>query len=360
MSVNAIQHIEALARARSERARCIIKNIVAMTNISPSLLPEFEVSLSNKACVSLHFHPDRLDGRGKSVAQGLLKDGEYKSQFETHLSNGMLSPVVGGPRDHWENQLFGNSYIGACGRPKYGALDFNLSPNGAASRFGSCYFICKPEVSQRASFCYLDSYRSPAEKGTLRQFDDVLAALLSEAFERDYALGLHFLDGKALNPQALVHHLNESMAEAVETRLQRPWIANLDHYIEAQIHGKVSLYHDVDYLLVDPSFRGTAIQPALEAIAKQFNVLLYWHCGRELNCEQVPSDFRGAGMPSLAQRIAVNGIINAHIIGEAVANLIHRPKEWENRGNVAHVLQELKLLWHVVVKFGYTPVESKG
>ena len=355
MSGKAIQHIEALARARGERARSIIKNIVLMTNTPASLLKDFQNTLTSKACVSLHFHPDRIDARGKSVAQGLLEDGEYKSQFETHLSNGMLSPVVGGPRDHWENQLFGNCYIGACGRPKYGALDFNLSPNGAASRFGSCYFICKPEVSQRASFCYLDSYRSPAEKGTLKQFDDVLAALLSEAFERDYALGLSSLYGDTLKPPALIRHLNERLAQGVEARLPHPWIANLDHYIEAQIHGKVSLYHDVAYLLVDPSFKGTHIQPVLEGIAKQFNILLLWHCGRELNCEQVPEDFRGEGMPSLAQRIAVNGIINAHIIGEAVASLLSRPKEWESRGNINQVLQELKLLWHVVVKFGYTP-----
>ncbi len=352
MSAKALEYIDSLARMRSERARSIIRNILAMANVPLALLQAFEDKLLSHARVSLHFHPDRIDARGLSVAQGLLHDGEYRSQFETHISNGLLSPMVGGPRDHWENQLFGNSYCGAHGRPKYGALDFNLSPNGPASRFGSCYLLCRRELTTKASFCYLDSYRSPLEQGSLKQFDDILAAMLSEAFERHYGLGISQLEGQVVKPKALLTHLNTCLGAPVEQRLSRPWLANLDHYIEAQIHGDVSLYQDVDYLIADPSFKASEIETQLRALCDKYQITLLWHCGRELTAESVPDDFRGPAMPSLAERVAVKGIINAHIIGQAVASLFSTPQLWRDRGNKAHVLQELKYLWHLVVKFG--------
>jgi hypothetical protein len=41
--------------------------------------------------VTLNFHPDRLLADGRSVAQALHDDGEYRNQFETGISNGGLS-----------------------------------------------------------------------------------------------------------------------------------------------------------------------------------------------------------------------------------------------------------------------------
>lgn len=39
-------------------------------------------------------------------------------------------------------------------------------------------------------------------------------------------------------------------------------------------------------------------------------------------------------------------------VGDAVRNLKENPEQWEDRGEFKEVLQELKLLWHVLVTFG--------
>jgi hypothetical protein len=45
-------------------------------------------------------------------------------------------------------------------------------------------------------------------------------------------------------------------------------------------------------------------------------------------------------------------MLDAAAIGAAVQQLKRNPDAWADRGAVAHVLQELKLLWQVVVRFG--------
>ena len=64
-----------------------------------------------------------------------------------------------------------------------------LHPDGPAPRFGSCYFLLYPEVSRRSTFTYLDSHQNPTEKGTYEAFEMILAALLKEAYVREFAVG---------------------------------------------------------------------------------------------------------------------------------------------------------------------------
>lgn len=345
--MTAIQHIERLARQRSEQASAVIRNVQQMSNI-----PMREMQLALKQLLScgriaLHFHPDRMDSRGISVAEGLLRDGQYRSQFETHISNGQLSPELGGPRDHWENQLFGDAYKGTKSRPKYGALDIGLCQDGPAPRFGSCYLLTHANVMARATFTYLDSYRHPKEKGTLGCFEDILAALLTESFERHYALGKR--DFKPLN---VIHYLGHQLNSSLMARFERPMSSNLDHYIEAQIHGDVSLDDDIAMLVVDPSFKGTDIGATLSKLCDKYDIELQYHAGFCLHSAQVPSDFRGPTMPSLASRIAIDDVIDAHAIGVAAQDLYQSPQHWRERGHRAQVAHELKLLWHVLVKYG--------
>jgi hypothetical protein len=73
----------------------------------------FEASIQEiktYARVALHFHPDRPDAGGQSVAESLLNTGRYRSQFETGISNGGLTAHPGGARQHWEEKLFGGAY----------------------------------------------------------------------------------------------------------------------------------------------------------------------------------------------------------------------------------------------------------
>jgi hypothetical protein len=74
--------------------------------------------------------------------------------------------------------------------------------------------------------------------------------------------------------------------------------------------------------------------------------------------DEVPQDFRGPSMPSLAKRIGQNNVIDASIIGTAVMDLNRNPASWSERGAYKEVLQELKLLWHVLVRYGKPLVEG--
>ena len=107
----------------------------------------------------------------KSVAEALFEQGIYKSQFETLLSNGSVSAYPGGERDLWEQRIFGGAYqlegVTNDQRPKYGALNLMLHPDGPAPRFGSCYFLLSPKVSSRSTYTYLDSHQDPKRKGDL-------------------------------------------------------------------------------------------------------------------------------------------------------------------------------------------------
>lgn len=127
---------------------------------------------------------------------------------------------------------------------------------------------------------------------------------------------------------------------------------NLNHYIEAQVHGNIRLKEDVEILVADPSFKGTPTGQILEQICLQYAIQLYWHMGFAMWVDEVPSDFRGPTMPSLAKRIAHHGYIDASMIGSAAMHLKHDPAAWRDRGTEKEVLQELKLLWHVLVRYG--------
>ena len=65
-------------------------------------------------------------------------------------------------------------------------------------------------------------------------------------------------------------------------------------------------------------------------------------------------------MPSLARRIAPAGMVNVAKIGEAALELKLDPTRWSDRGTYDEVLQELKLLWHVLVRCGHPHREAKS
>lgn len=75
---------------------------------------------------------------------------------------------------------------------------------------------------------------------------------------------------------------------------------------------------------------------------------------------EVPTDFRGPAMPSLAERISTNGRLNACMIGQAAAELTKNPEQWADRGSYEQCLQELKLLWHVLVQYGSPLLANSG
>ncbi len=347
----ALEHITKYARCNKSKAEQTIEEILQMSNIGRERYEAAIAKLKKHARVALHFHPDRPDPTMKSVAEALLEQGIYKSQFETLLSSGSVSAYPGGQRDVWEERLFGGAYQidGSTNsqRPKYGALDVMLHPDGPAPRFGSCYLLLAPDVSQRCTYTYLDSHQDPKEKGTYEELDLILAALMRDAFLSDFAIGQ-----RDLTVPKLIDHMLVNLDRPFQDPSDRESGHNLNHYIEAQVHGDVTLAEDVQVLVADPSFRGTGTGRTLEQICSKYSIALYWHTGFVLSVDQVPLDFRGALMPSLAKRIAHNGLVNASMIGSAAMDLKRDPDAWSDRGSYQEVLQELKLLWHVLVRYG--------
>ncbi|ULA66006.1 MAG: hypothetical protein LZF62_40046 [Nitrospira sp.] len=322
-----------------------------MSNIPPDVFVHSISTVKSFARVAFHFHPDRVGPNLKSVSELLLESGIYKSQFETLLSNGSASAYPGGARDLWESRLFGGAYNHAQSdnsqRPKYGALDLMGHPDGPSPRFGSCYFLLKPEVSRRCTFTYLDSHRDPQQKGTYDEFDDIIAALLTDSFSEEIVLG-----EERLRPPALLTRLVSTAHQPFANRFGTPHRRVLDHFIEAQVHGEVELKSDVEILVADPSFKNTTCGNQLTEMCKRFGIELYWHKGFSLPVDKVPNDFRGPTMPSLAKLVAPDGQLNANNIGAAAVSVRKNPKNWAHRGTDAEVLQELKLLWHVLLRYG--------
>lgn len=347
----ALDYITNYASKYNKEANATIHHILKMSNISVDNFEKAVISLKKNARIGLHFHPDRPVASMKSVAESLLEQGVYKSQFETLISNGSVSAHPGGERDLWEKHIFGGAYqlegTSNDQRPKYGALNLMLHPDGPAPRFGSCYFLLDPNVSHRSTFTYLDSHQDPKEKGTYEEFNLIMSALLKEIFLRDFAIG-----ETQLTPTKLINFLLTDLEKPFTDPVNKEPIRNLNHYIEAQVHGDISLKDDVEVLVADPSFKETEIGSTLEKICHNYSIELFWHSGFSLKVEEIPSDFRGPAMPSLAKRIAKNNSINASVIGLAVMDLHRNPQKWLDRGSYKEVLQELKLLWHVLVKYG--------
>lgn len=347
----ALQYIEEYAKKLCGDKNDELANVLAMCNIGETAYNKAVDSIREHACVGLQFHPDRIAKSGKTVAQGLLEEGFYKNQFETHVSNGGLHPTPSGARAGWEDILFGGAfrrhYADLSERPKYGALHLMLHADGPCPRYGSCYFLLKPAVAERCTFTYMDSHRNPFAKGTLQIFEPLMQALMVECFERKFVLGT-----QGITPGQLVEHLLQNLKKPIHPFTQQSPSRNLNHYIEAQVHGPVSLLKDVEILVADPCYKNTSIEQNFLSLCDKYQIQLYWHKGFKMPADSVPPDFRGPTMPSLAQRIARDANMNAYAIGLAAQDLKLRPENWRDRGSYETVLQELKLLWHVVVEFG--------
>lgn len=332
----ALDHVRAVARAATVAARARLGATLGGTAAAGPWLPA-------RARVAVHFHPDRVTADGRTVAAGLLADGRYRTQFETGISNGGLMAWPGSDRDGWEERLFGGAFhvpgVHVPERPKYGALDLLGHPDGPAPRFGSCYLRLRPEVLGRSTFSCGDSVTHPEDLGTQDEFAPVLAGLL-EAVAGGWTLGRPGLDSSLLH-----RSLREDGVPSVRPVAGRC----LDEYVEAHVHGEVRMDRDVELLVADPSFRGTPAGDLLAATARRHRVPLAWHLGFHLRFHEVPGDFRGPAMPGLAREVAgPTGRVDAAAVGVAAAAACTDPDR----------LQQLKYLWHVLVRFGRPTIRS--
>ncbi|KHT64291.1 hypothetical protein RJ45_07075 [Photobacterium gaetbulicola] len=349
---DAVRYVCEYARNLNTKELQVFGHILEMSNIDEQLVGQFFAKIQQSAQIAAHFHPDRVTANGLMVVESMQHSGRYLNQFESFVSNGKLDPQQEGERAQWENHLFGDAFTNAPlnQRPKYGALDIAKHMDGPCPRFGSCYFVFKTEVSQRASLCFGDSYQTPETRGTVNVFKPILAATLLECFERDAVLGLANLRPKQFMESYIWGDLAK-LGEDIESRLSQPKARNLDHYVEAQIHGDICLSHDVESLIADDSFYGTDIGAALVHLAQLYDINLLWRPAYQLAVDSVPDDFRGSSMVNLAKQVAINEEINAYVIGQE-AKRVAVNQVGLSPAEVQAELQQLKLLWHVLVKFG--------
>jgi CheY-like chemotaxis protein len=138
----------------------------------------------------------------------------------------------------------------------------------------------------------------------------------------------------------------------------------LDEYIEVQVHGPVRLACDVEALVADPAFRETAIGVCLAETSARYGLTLAWHRGFAVEAACVPPDFRGPRVAALAARLARSlrtETLDAAHLGEAARSVVTAPEPWSDWGTAEATLQELKQLWHVLVRHGgpaRTPTEG--
>ncbi len=365
----ALQNVVAVARSRQAVARRRAMAFVRHAECSEAMFDATMESIRCHARVILHFHPDRIGVRAITVAEAVLEDGQYRSQFETGLSSGSLTAFPGGPRDEWERSLFGGTYHNRGSttgeRPKYGALELIRYPDGPWPRFGSCYFVLRSEVSRRTSFTFSGSEQPDVSEhlGTIECLECVLAPLLSEVAGGAHAniswppFSAPTLGVDGLTVSNLLERLSKELPLPRADPSCGPPGRVLDTGIEAQIHGPIDLGQDVERLVADSAFIGRPTGDCLKTLCQKYAIALEWHCGFQLLAEDVPDGFRGSAIPRLAQRIARDGVVDAAVIGAAQASLRLRPHEWREQGEPKEILQHLKQLWHVVVQYG-TPVMS--
>ncbi|MFF4104740.1 DUF3626 domain-containing protein [Streptomyces sp. NPDC001903] len=245
--------------------------------------------------VTLNFHPDRV-AHGRSMLDSLADDEVYHSQFVTGTSNGGLTAHPGGDRWRWESRIFNGAYDAAPAheRPAYGALNFRHKAVGAAPRFGSAHFRLTAETLIRTTFCYPDSFLEPSDFGVA---DRMRLIELARADDQDA----------------------------------------LDDYVEAQVHGPVRPDRDVEALVLDPAFRGTPVEEA----ARRLACPVEWHPGFRLTVDELRlhPDYRGHEYVELGTRIAVDGVLDPRILGDAARTGEHDP-------------QAVKRVWHCLARFG--------
>lgn len=251
--------------------------------------------------VTINFHPDR-PVPGGVVLDLIHRDGRYRSQFETGTSAGGLTAHPGGARWEWESRIFGRAYddAPASERPVYGALATSVGVGGpgvgGSPRFGSAHLRLREGVLGRSTFCYPDSVFEPVHFGVADRFE------LLDLAESEVGRG---------DP--------------------------LDDYIEAHVHGPVRVGDDVEALVLDPSFRGTAVEEA----ARDMPVAVEWHAGFEVSTEALRGhdDYRGPEFVALAVELASDGVLTPRLIGEAARTGDHDD-------------QDLKRVWHLLARYG--------
>lgn len=352
---NALEYVKQSAQQRRSKDLARIEAVLSKTRVEVKAEDVIK-AISDTTYLTSNFHPDRLIADGRSVIAALFEDGIYRSQFETKISNGGLTAFAGGDRDKWEEAMLGGAYqavgVRDAERPKYGGLNLMQYTDGACPRFGSCHLRLKQSILPRATLTFGDSATNPSDIAVIDAFEPVLAGLLERIDIDQNALGT-----SNVTVTEFVKALVEPNSDEAKTIFAPKQGRALDDYIEAQIHGELNMAEEVDAIVADPSFQGTATGEILEATAKKYSISLEWHAGFELKPSEMSNEFRGSEIPPLAKHIveshSVDGLhVDAAAIGMAAVSVVASPELWADWGSSKDTLQHIKYIWHTLVVFG--------
>jgi Protein of unknown function (DUF3626) len=349
----AIETVRNRAIRLRNAARREIDAILERCALNAGLLDTVLAAMQTGARIGLHFHPERLSRTGVSVAEGLLHSGVYTNQFVVGLSSGSPSAFPGGERDLWEHRLFEAAYhaadVTSPGRPKYGALDVMHYPDGPAPRFGSCFFLLRPNVANRSTFTFGGSHEdgSLERTGTIDVMEPVLAPLLAQ-LER----GSGVFAMADLSVEGCLTRMAQSFSTPFPEPALRPLGRALDSFIEVQVHGELRIRDDVELLVADPAFRDHPVADVLAAISNEYQIPMHWHPGYRMPVREVPDVFRDYPVRPLAERIAGDGLLDAANIGAAANSVRLNPKMWEGWASEDDIQTQFRRMWHVLVLTG--------
>ncbi|RZT17210.1 uncharacterized protein DUF3626 [Kribbella sp. VKM Ac-2569] len=240
--------------------------------------------------ITVQFHPNWPRG-ARTVIESIAADGVYQSQFATGISNGGLTAFRGGDRWEWESRLFSGRYDDQpeLDRPVYGVWNRRRDVYGGAIRFGSSYLRLKPDTISRATFCFPDSARDPADFGD-----------------------------RSVLPQLC------QLAD--DARLD-----DLDDYVEAHVHGPVRLSTDVEAVVLDRSFIGTPV----EDTARELGCPIEYHPGFRAAPAAFDPAYRGPEIVDLARSLGPE--LTPDLLGKAAGG---------------HPAQSIKYVWHYLARYG--------
>lgn len=242
--------------------------------------------------LTVQFHPDWPYQDGL-VIESMARDGRYRSQFETGISNGGLTAHPDGDRWRWESRLFDGAYDSgrSSHRPVYGAWNRNNDVYGGSPRFGSAYLRIRPGVLDRSTFCFPDSVFEPLEVGDSAAL--LRLGALADSAQHDY----------------------------------------LDDYVEAHIHAGLSLAEDVEAVVLDPCHAGG---PVIDA-AEKLGCAIEFHPGFKLCTTGLDENFRGPEPVALAETLGE--VLTPAVLASAAQCGERDP-------------QTVKRAWHLLARFG--------
>lgn len=349
-AIAALQFLREKSVSNAPLVEAELRAILRQADVPFEYYLEVLEAIKTDTRIAVHFHPERITNTGSTVAEGLHKEGKCLTQFETGISSGSPTGFAGGVRDEWERNFFGGRYHGVDAnyseRPKYGALMLASYPDGPAPRFGSSYLVLYPAVNKRSTYTFGGNQDDLAWKrtGSWDHLDAIFLPILKKYQEAGAVLGSHGMSIGALLDLLKAGSLRSISGSELSNAL--------DSYVEAQIHGPISLQEDVQKLVIDRSLSGTEIETMLEQLALDYSIELEWYDGYAAHIEELPAQFRGYRIDRLMRRIAPDGKLTAAKIG-AASNAFHQqPNHWAEWNDGGEGLTYFRRVWHALVYYG--------